>query len=46
LCDDLVQLDNFKKLVNNMIEEHRKVIIQKTQEVYKKRIIQKWKEIA
>ncbi|CAG8824996.1 22183_t:CDS:2, partial [Racocetra persica] len=45
-CDDLVQLDNFKKLVNNMIEEHCKVIIQKTQEAYKKEIIQKWKEIA
>ncbi|CAG8660942.1 19141_t:CDS:2, partial [Dentiscutata erythropus] len=23
-CDDLVQLDDFKKLVNNMIEEHRR----------------------
>ncbi|CAG8622790.1 15706_t:CDS:10, partial [Dentiscutata erythropus] len=46
LCDDLVQLDDFKKLVNNMIEEHRKVIIQKTQEAHKKAIIQKWKEIA
>ncbi|CAG8624470.1 15153_t:CDS:2, partial [Dentiscutata erythropus] len=45
-CDDLVQLDDFKKLVNNMIEEYHKVIIQKTQEAHKKRIIQKWKEIA
>ncbi|CAG8799429.1 10214_t:CDS:2, partial [Cetraspora pellucida] len=43
-CDDLVQLDDFKKLVNNIIKEHHKVIIQKTQETLKKEIIQKWKE--
>ncbi|CAG8618925.1 17721_t:CDS:2, partial [Gigaspora rosea] len=45
-CDDLVQLKDFKKLVNNMIEEHRVVIIQRTQEAQKNKIIQKWKDIA
>ncbi|RIB18252.1 hypothetical protein C2G38_2245901 [Gigaspora rosea] len=45
-CDDLVQLKDFKKLVNNMIEEHRVVIIQRTQEAQKNKIIQKWKDIT
>ena len=44
-CDDLGQLEDFDKYVNDMIKKQREIIIQRTQENQKQRIFEKWIEI-
>ncbi|RIB24462.1 hypothetical protein C2G38_2242015 [Gigaspora rosea] len=44
-CDDLGQLEDFDKYINDMIKKQREIIIQRTQENQKQRIFEKWIEI-